>query len=192
VAPERDHSGGDADLDAAFAEIIAGWDEETTDPVPRWPAAEDTDDTDDSSTPPPPSSMEQIRYVRDHGLATPDDRDAFAADDDGVHGPPDAAGDARPVQPAAGPRDWELADTADDHYAPPEPPPIPRGDLTSRLAWAGVLLGPLFLLCAGLFWRDVNRLWLALAAVAFIGGFVVLVMRLPQTRDDGDDDGAVV
>lgn len=176
MAPERDHSGGDADLDAAFAEIIAGWDEETSDPVPRWPAAEDTG----PESPPPPSSMEQIRYVRDHGLPTP------------AHDPPDAHRDARQVEPPAGPRDWELADTADDHYSPPEPPPLPRGDLVSRLAWAGVLLGPTFLLCAGLFWRDVSRMWLALAAVAFIGGFVVLVMRLPQNRDDGDDDGAVV
>jgi hypothetical protein len=183
MAPERDHSGGDADLDAAFAEIIAGWDEETTDPVPRWPASEDADPavTDER---PPASSMEQIRYVRDHGLPTPEH-----PADPGA-GP---AEQARPVEPPpAGPRDWELADTADDHYAPPDPPPLPRGDLTSRLAWAGVLLGPAFLLCAGLFWRDVSRLWLALAAVAFIAGFVVLVMRLPQTRGEDDDDGAVV
>lgn len=175
---DREHSGGDADLDAAFAEIIAGWDDETTDPVPRWPAAEDTDASTDS--PPPSSSMEQIRYVRDHGLPTPDD--------EGL----DVQRDARAVEPPVGPRDWELADTTDDHYSPPDPPPLPHGDLTSRLAWAAVLLGPVFLLGAGLFWHDVNRLWLALAAVAFIGGFVVLVMRLPETRDEGDDDGAVV
>ena len=54
------------------------------------------------------------------------------------------------------------------------------------------MLGPAFLLFAGLFWRDVGRLWLAIAAVAFVGGFVTLVLRLPQTRDDDGDDGAVV
>ncbi|MGN6299714.1 MAG: hypothetical protein ACTHN8_01310 [Angustibacter sp.] len=188
MAPERDHSGGDADLDAAFAEIIAGWDTETTDPVPRWPASEDTsDDTDrsqpPSDQPPPASSMEQIRYVRDHGLPTPEPAPER----------PDGAEDgAHPVAPAPGPRDWELADAGDDHYLPPDPPPLPRTDLFTGLAWAGVLLGPVFLLCAGLFWRDVSRLWLGLAALAFIAGFVVLVLRLPPTRDDSDDDGAVV
>jgi hypothetical protein len=181
VAPERDHSGGDADLDAAFAEIISGWDDETTDPVPRWPASEDADEA-----PPPASSMEQIRYARDHGLPTPDhDPDSPAPVDD------DASAQVRPVEPApAGPRDWELADT-EEHFEPPEPPPLPHGDLTSRLAWAAVIAGPAFLLYAGLFWREVSRLWLVLAALGFVAGFVVLVMRLPQSRDD-DDDGAVV
>ncbi|KQX64429.1 hypothetical protein [Angustibacter sp. Root456] len=197
MAPERDHSGGDADLDAAFAEIIAGWDTETTDPVPRWPASEDTDTpAPPRDQPPGASSMEQIRYVRDHGLPTPEptttqppDRTGDRADD----GASDRADDgARPVAPTPGPRDWELAEAGDDHYQPPEPPPLPRTDLFTGLAWAGVLLGPVFLLCAGLFWRDTSRLWLGLAALAFIAGFAVLVLRLPPTRDDGDDDGAVV
>ncbi|HEX3003765.1 MAG TPA: hypothetical protein VHO27_06115 [Angustibacter sp.] len=189
MAPERDHSGGDADLDAAFAEIIAGWDTETTDPVPRWPAAEDTDaDAPPSDASPGGSSMEQIRYVRDHGLPTPQPAPEPAPEptDDGTDD------GARPVAPAPGPRDWELAEAGDDHYQPPDPPPLPRTDLFTGLAWAGVLLGPVFLLCAGLFWRDVSRLWLGLAALAFIAGFVVLVLRLPSARDDGDDDGAVV
>ncbi|GMA89107.1 hypothetical protein GCM10025868_43570 [Angustibacter aerolatus] len=81
----------------------------------------------------------------------------------------------------------------EEGYVPPEPPPLPRGDLVSRLAWAGVLLGPLVLVVAGLFFRDLGRLWLALAGLAFIGGFVTLVVRLPAHRDDDvDDDGAVV
>ena len=188
MAPERDHSGGDADLDAAFAEIIAGWDDVAPDPVPRWPVAEDTDPAADV---PPPSSLEHIRDVRDHGLPTPDVDPGGAPD--AAEAATSPGGGPRPVEPASGPRDWELADTVDDHFTPPEPPPLPRGDVISRLAWAGVLLGPVFLLCAGLFWRDVSRLWLALAALGFIGGFVVLVMRLPQTRDDDTgDDGAVV
>lgn len=203
MAPERDHSGGDADLDAAFAEIIAGWDTETTDPVPRWPASEDTSDDAPDNTPddipkgtpdgtgsqppadrpPASSSMDQIRYVRDHGLPTPAPAPEHADGDDvGAH----------PVAPAPGPRDWELAEAGDDHYQPPEPPPLPRTDLFTGLAWAGVLLGPVFLLCAGLFWRDVSRMWLGLAALAFIAGFVVLVLRLPATREDDDDDGAVI
>lgn len=92
--------------------------------------------------------------------------------------------------PTLGPRDWDVA-TGPDHFVPLEPPPLPRGDVITRAAWAGVLLGPLFLLFAGLFWRAVDRTWLAAAAAAFVGGFVILVMRLPHSRDD-DDDGAVV
>lgn len=106
---------------------------------------------------------------------------------------PDPLPEPTPEPPEPGPRDYALAEDPDEGYVPPEPPPLPRGDLVSMLAWAAVVLGPLFLFVAGLFWRDANRLWLVLAVVAFVGGFVALVMRLPARRDaDSDDDGAVV
>jgi hypothetical protein len=76
-------------------------------------------------------------------------------------------------------------------FVPPDPPPLPRGDLMSRLAWGCVLGGPLFLLIAVLLWRDVPRELLALAVVAFIGGYFVLVARMPGDHD-GDGDGAVL
>ncbi len=190
VPADRDHPGDaerDADLDAAFADIIARWDDDTAGPVPAWPASEDLEPTTDPDgdgapderslldgaaepdEPPRPTSMDQIRIMRDSPLPAPE-----------------------PVEPSPGPRDWELAGVPDDHYEPPEPPPIPRGDLAGQLAWAGLLLGPAFLLFAGLFWRDVGRMWLAIAAAAFVGGFVALVVRLPHSRGEDDDDGAVV
>ena len=52
--------------------------------------------------------------------------------------------------------------------------------------------GPLFLLIAALFWRDLPQLLLLLAVAAFVGGFAVLVVRMPRDRADDDDDGAVV
>jgi hypothetical protein len=174
---ERDPSAGDAgrdaDLDAAFAQIVAGWDDEPTDEIPRWPASEDT--TDD---PPPASSMEQIRYVRDHGLPTP------------AQDPAD--GDVTDLGVPTGPRDWELAEQPEEHFVPPDPPLVRGTDLVSTLSWAGLVLGPAFLLVAALFWRDVGRMWLACATAAFVGGFVSLVLRLPQSHDDDEDDGAVV
>jgi hypothetical protein len=194
VPADRDHPSGDAgrdaDLDAAFAQIVAGWDEDTpVGEIPPWPASEDatssdvevvgSDDPADvrggTDQPPPPTSMEQIRYVRDHGLPTPD-------------------GDPQSVEPSplSGPRDWELAAEHEGHFVPPDPPFSARVDTIGQLAWAGVVLGPAFLLFAGLFWRDVGRLWLAIAAAAFVGGFVALVLRLPQSRDEDGDDGAVV
>ena len=79
----------------------------------------------------------------------------------------------------------------EERYIPPDPPPLPRGDLISRLAWAGALGGPIFLLVAVIAWRTAPQLLLMLAIVAFVAGFVTLVARMPQHRDD-DGDGAVV
>lgn len=78
-----------------------------------------------------------------------------------------------------------------ERFVPPEPPPLPRGDLPSRLAWAGVLGAPLFFLVCALFWRDVPGLLVVAGIVAFVAGFGALVVRMPVSRD-GDDDGAVV
>lgn len=103
-------------------------------------------------------------------------------------GPPALSGPPEP-----GPRDYEPAPEPDEGYEPPEPPPLPRGDLPGILAWAATLLGPMFLVFAALFWRAASPLLLGLAVVAFMGGFVALVMRLPSHRDDDSgDDGAVV
>jgi hypothetical protein len=167
----------DEDLDAAFAAIIAGWDdipsldERATGATGATGAAasDDTDETDET------------------------DEAAEAAETEAQPGADRREGDTG-HSPTPGPRDWAAAeDPDDDRYHPPEPPPLPRGDLIGRLAWAGVLLGPAFLLVAGLFWRGAPRLWLALAVLAFVGGFVTLVLRLPADRDDTDgDDGAVV
>ncbi len=80
----------------------------------------------------------------------------------------------------------------DEHFEPPEPPPIPRGDLYSRLAWAGVIGGPLFLLIAAIIGGDLPSMMIVTALVAFVAGFVTLVARMPGERSDDEDDGAVV
>jgi hypothetical protein len=171
---EHEQPGGDADLDAAFAEIVAGWDRSPGEAVPRWPAGEDLTDGAD-----PAAAEEPTDPV---APPTPDDQTGQSGE-----GPTEAVGELSVV---LGPRDWE-APQVEEHFIPPEPPPLPRGSLITRLSWAAVLLGPAFLLLAGLFWRDVARLWLAVAVAAFVGGFAALVVRLPTHRDD-DDDGAVV
>jgi hypothetical protein len=88
------------------------------------------------------------------------------------------------------------ADTDDprDHFVPPEPEPGPRLDWISRLAWTGVLGGPVLLVIAALL--DVSgdsRVTLA-ALVGFAGGFLTLVFRMKDRPniDDTPDDGAVV
>jgi hypothetical protein len=256
MAPDRDDRSGspDPDVDALFAQIVAGWDDEQTSPVPPWPATEDlpertgpdpagqsgtrretgdrTDrrpgddgregsspdaDTPDDGAPPrgdrPDPRVSGRRGIPGAGVGpqshdrrrsdTPRDPNARpgrhampgpepTARPASGHPPSGADSPAPPGPPAPGPRDWAAADEPDEGFVPPEPPPLPRGDLVGRLAWAGVLLGPAFLLLSALVWDDAGPLPLALATLAFVGGFITLVARMPARRDDEDDDGAVV
>jgi hypothetical protein len=190
----------DEDLDAAFAAIIAGWDDipsmdEDTQSTGGGTGTVDADHTDGENGPAgdvhptPPTEL-----PRADRWTNPPRRRANDGPDAGGFPDPAPQRSSPPGPPVSGPRDWAAReDPDDDRFHPPDPPPLPRGDLVGRLAWAGVLLGPAFLLCAGMFWRGAPRLWLALAVLAFVGGFVTLVLRLPADRDDSDgDDGAVV
>jgi hypothetical protein len=81
---------------------------------------------------------------------------------------------------------------AEDHFVPPPPPPLPRGDRVSRLAWAGVLGVPVFLVVAvALGWRLPS--WVTtLAVIVLFVGFATLVTRLRGHDPHDPDDGAVV
>ncbi len=79
----------------------------------------------------------------------------------------------------------------DEGYQPPDPPPVQLGSWSTRLAWAGVLGGPLLLVIAVLSWQSMPRPLALLGVAAFVAGFAVLVARLPLTHDE-DDDGAQV
>jgi hypothetical protein len=85
------------------------------------------------------------------------------------------------------------ADDPHDHYVPPEPPRGPRLDWISRLAWLGLLGGPLLLIAAALLDFGTGRIT-TLAVAGFIGGFLTLVFRMKDRLPPGDggDDGAVV
>ncbi|MCZ7413840.1 hypothetical protein [Streptomyces sp. WMMC897] len=97
-----------------------------------------------------------------------------------------------------GPRDWEAADPPeeDDHFVPPEPPPLPQADTTTKFAWLAVLGGPALLLAAVLFRWDLSWWMTFLGVGGFVGGFGTLVTRLRDEREDDDWDdpgrGAVV
>lgn len=94
------------------------------------------------------------------------------------------------IDATAGPRDYVLPeDSEDEGFTPPPPPPIPRPrDRFNAFAWAAVIGGPLMIILA--FVLGVGG-WLATAGFfAFAAGFIVLVARTSDRRDDGD--GAVV
>ncbi|MFG3255904.1 hypothetical protein [Streptomyces sp. NPDC048172] len=97
-----------------------------------------------------------------------------------------------------GPRDWDGPDDDGDegHFVPPEPPPLPETDVTTKFAWLAVLGGPLLLLGAILFQVQLTWWIITLGVGGFLGGFATLVARMRDGRDDDDWDdpgrGAVV
>jgi hypothetical protein len=90
-----------------------------------------------------------------------------------------------------GPRDY-VADDGEEGFIPPEPPPLGTGDPMVVLAWIGAAGGPLALLLASMFWRSLPTAAIVGIVAVFIASVCYLVYRLPQHRDNDDDDGAVV
>lgn len=82
----------------------------------------------------------------------------------------------------------------DEGYTPPAPPPLPKVDLTTKIAWVALFGGPAYLLIAAMANWDMQGWALFVAVAAFIGGFVALVVRMGDgpPNDSGWDDGAVL
>lgn len=160
-ADREDEGAAPLDEDAAWAALVAGFDEgPAPGTVPSWPEAENIPDVKDPPAPPPPPTRSIV-----------------------IH----------PVIQA--PRDFELAEDEEDaHYVPPEPPPLPDADLTTKFAWIAVLGGPLLLFAFVLLQLDLMW-WVVLLGVGgFLGGFATLVSRMRTGEDDDDlpGGGAVV
>jgi len=108
---------------------------------------------------------------------------------------PTPAGDTATPRMGSGPRDSIAPDDpADEHYVPPVPPALPRLDPVTKFAWIALFGGPLYLLISTAVGSAISGLAAFLAVAAFVGGFVVLVLRMDNGRppDSGSDDGAVV
>lgn len=172
VGPTGSRGTGDPDLDQVWEQIVAGFDATHTDPIPRWPAEEDVVP---SAEPPgePDGGGRDGRVIRrvdaGDGLspAHPDGEAGTAAD---------PAGDD------------------EGHYVPPEPPPLPEVEPITRMAWIGVLGGPLLLLVAAILGWQLAGPIAFVAVGGFVAGFGTLVTRMkdrPPT-DLGGDDGAVL
>lgn len=160
------------DDEQVWAEIVQNFHSSTGSERPQWPAAENVD-TDAEAT--------------DHGPATGNDGPAAHEETAAAHEEaPADDGDRTSGQRPATEQDPE------GHFVPPSPPPIPRTDLITRLAWVCVLGTPLLFLLAVVVGRPISGLLGALGAGAFIGGFVLLVMRLRGHDPYDPDDGAVV
>ncbi|MFD9035495.1 hypothetical protein ACFVZW_30800 [Streptomyces sp. NPDC059567] len=190
------------DEEAAWAAIVAGYGEEPADP----PGAKPFRSVEDLALPEPVEGS-------DDG---DDDEDDEEEEEDGEDEDPrksvlgGSVVFAPGVSVGGGPRDYELADPdaetdekpagkkGDDdegHFVPPEPPPLPEADATTKFAWLGVVGGPVLMLLAVLFQWGMTWWLTTLCVGGFLGGFATLVARMKHDDDDGFDDpgrGAVV
>ncbi|RIQ34154.1 hypothetical protein [Jiangella rhizosphaerae] len=88
--------------------------------------------------------------------------------------------------------DDDAAEEAANHFVPPVPAPIPRGDRIQRLAWAAVIAPPIALIIVAIMsWRPSDEI-VFFAVVAFIAGFVTLIARMRGHHPNDPDDGAVI
>lgn len=81
------------------------------------------------------------------------------------------------------------------HYEPPPPSPLIQGDRVGIAAWFGLLSAPVLLFGAAFLSISLPNWLMLLLVLAFLGSFVVLVLRMTDNRppgDDGPDNGAVV
>ncbi|MET7762071.1 hypothetical protein [Streptomyces sp. NPDC005336] len=201
--PDSNENEADArrDDDAAFADIVAAYGEEPPDPpgAERWPAAENLTEEWGRERP-SPSPDGDLDGVDD---GEKDEQAAGESATGALTKPDKPLGSFIVYAPGVGPRDWEADEPSEDdfdatdegHFVPPEPPPLPESDTTSRFAWLGVLGGPLLLLGVVLFRVEMTWWITTLGVGGFLGGFLTLVLRMRDSEDEEDEDpgrGAVV
>lgn len=98
--------------------------------------------------------------------------------------------------PSAGPRDHDARDheAGDDEesFVPEEPPSLANAEPAIVLSWIGAAGGPIFLVIAAIFWRQIPMTLVFGVIAAFLAGTGYLLYRLPHHRDHDSGDGAVV
>jgi hypothetical protein len=153
-----------------FDAIVSIWRREGR--VPDWPDEADHDGESFDATPAAPTPAPAER-------------------------PPDPA----PVDPArvdpapVNPAPVNPAPVDDEHFVPPEPPPLPRLGPPAFVGLGLIALGLVLLIVPG--WIVAEPYGLPLGLVCLASGLGWLVLRLwpgPDSRsdEDDDDDGAVI
>lgn len=85
----------------------------------------------------------------------------------------------------------EEDEAAADRFVPEPPPPLPRPAWPVLVAWAGMGFAALVVLAAS--FGLPLPIWVGAAAwIGFVGGFGLLVVRLPRHRPPDAGDGAVL
>ncbi|WP_433872010.1 DUF308 domain-containing protein [Saccharopolyspora sp. CA-218241] len=152
MSTRHDNADGPEDIDAAFAEIVAGLERDST--FGSWPREDEPRRTeeDDAARPEPAPAPE----------------------------------------PASGPRDWTPeVDEADEHYVPPEPPPLPKPGWGTVAGVAVVCLGVVLLALPALVGPSTLPIGLVLIS-AGIGWLLLRIRNRPGPDADDEDGGAQV
>jgi hypothetical protein len=179
--PDRRQTSDGFDHDAMFADIVAHWSETAPEPVPK-PAGDEAPDGE------PAGDQATDAQAADDGTA--DHRPA--AHHHWPTDPPAVLPTPSTEQPIPAPQAWrsnEVDDDHEEHFEPPPTAPLPAGDLQFWGIIAGMCGGPLLLLYLVLFNREAGGYWMLTAIAMSVGGFALLVSRLPRDHED-DDDGA--
>ncbi|MFI9002612.1 hypothetical protein [Streptomyces sp. NPDC053541] len=202
------------DEEAAWAAIVAGYGEEPADPpgarpfrpvedlalpdVPVLPERPETEDRDGDGGAAGPGGAAVAPAEKPDKFRRPEPPEDEPGEEPGAA---PALGSSIVFAPGVGlgggPRDYSLADPdeasdgdgasgADEgHFVPPEPPPLPEADTTTKFAWLAAVGGPVLMLVAVLFQWDMTWWLTTLCVGGFLGGFVTLVARM---KGDGEDD----
>jgi hypothetical protein len=196
----------DRDVDAQFADIVAHWDDVAALPdheVDRQGTTDPEPTTDQATSLPGAVNPSPLRDdLPPAGLPTAD-----LPADDAAAGRGDQPGEVLgsipvwrgattpPQDPATAARaDADDEEDADDHFVPgPTAPLPPQEDLHFWGTVVGLVAGPLLLLWLVIFRPGVSGWWTLGALGLTVGGFVLLVLRQPSSRDEDDpDNGARV
>jgi len=190
---DRRRSPDGFDDDAIFADIIAHLKDEESEPEqpvrltrPAGPSSPTTDD--------PPTYRWTIHQSpgepRDPSAedTTDEPADETRAQPRGNPGD-EAQGESKTLGAPQAWRGHEVDDDDDEHFEPQPVTPLPVGDLQFWAILAGMIGGPLLLVYLVFFNRNMSSYWTLTAIAMSVGGFALLVSRLPGNQDE-DDDGA--
>jgi hypothetical protein len=209
---------GAVDEDAAWAEIVAFFHQDSASPrdpgpgphrgsvgstpvVPPWPAQEDLDDGPEALGPPLPPRGRRHDDVTGAGAAHDRDRagpDQVAPRQGGTDSPGATDGahtewlEADP--PADGTGVPALEEPEEEGYTPPPPPPLPRISKHTFGALLAIVFGLFLLTLASRVLGVDPDGALKLGILSIIGGVGYLIWRMHDgpSADERPDDGAVV
>lgn len=151
--------------DELFAELVAGFDEPVDESERSWPEAEDVNDLTDLK----PQERPRPPAIRPLPMVQ--------------------------AVPPVDPRAWTPEEDPDDeHYTPPEPPPLPQTQAATKLALLALVVGIVLILLGGIGELPGMATFLGVCSVA--GAVATLVVRMndpdPEDQDDDPNHGAVV
>lgn len=104
---------------------------------------------------------------------------------------PPRAHDSVGTAASPGPRDY-VAEDDDEGFVPAELPSLANSEPAIMLSWIGAAGGPIFLVIAAIFWRQIPMMLIVGVIAGFLAGTGYLLYRLPNHRDHDSGDGAVV